>query len=100
MNQFIRAILRLVTLAAHTEAINLLAVEVRVNSNLLTKLIDAQKIQSSALGRIIAKVDPFYGTQLDELSKERRAESDRISNAAIDRITAEAKARAPHNHGM
>lgn len=66
----------------------------------IRRLIDAQKIQSSALGRIIAKVDPFYGTQGDELSKERRAESDRISNAALDRIIAEAKARTAHNQGM
>lgn len=65
----------------------------------IRRLRQDQIIQSAALARIVAKVDPHYATQGDELSPERRAESDRISKMAIDRLYAEAKARDAYNQG-
>jgi|HubBroStandDraft_2_1064218.scaffolds.fasta_scaffold166512_2 hypothetical protein len=59
----------------------------RVHMNIIT--------HHDALGRIIAKLDPLYG--VDEQDPARRAESDRISRQAMERLEAEAKARAPYN---
>lgn len=53
-------------------------------------------ITNNALGRVIAKVDPRF--LQDPLSKEARAESDRIGQEALRRIEAEHMARR-HTEG-
>lgn len=54
-------------------------------------LAQAFHIQSLALGRIIALLDPMF--VIPETHPLRRADSDRISKAVIDKLTAEALAR-------
>lgn len=57
----------------------------------LTVKLEQLRAIEPALGRIIAKLDPIYGTS--DLSAAKRAESDRIGEEAIHRIQAEDKAR-------
>lgn len=59
--------------------------------NDILRRMDKLNTFEPALGRIIAKLDPIYGTS--DFSEAKRAESDRIGEEAIRRIQAEDKAR-------
>jgi hypothetical protein len=58
------------------------------NSVEIANLRDTIQIHNAALGRVIAKLDPMYAQ--DEINNpQRRAESDRLGEAAIARIRAD-----------
>jgi hypothetical protein len=58
------------------------------------EVVDTRALLSAALGRVIAKLDPYYARREEiDLDPARKAESDAIGNAVIERLKAEAKAR-------
>jgi hypothetical protein len=52
-------------------------------------------VQSRALGRVIAKIDPLIAVPEDDPKSPRRAESDAIGDAVIKRLMGEFKASNP-----
>jgi hypothetical protein len=62
----------------------------------LTKLRTHLQIHNDAIARIITKLDQHLAR--DPQSPEMRAESAEISKLALERIAAEAAARAPYNY--
>jgi len=53
----------------------------------VAKLEEANRVLLSGLGRVIAKIDPYYG--MSEFDPERKAESNRIGDMVIKRLKGE-----------
>lgn len=65
--------------------------QLRDQLNDMQVTIERQKINSLALGRIIAKLDPSYGQDYNDPNV--RAESDKLGQRAITTLIAEENAR-------
>ena len=53
----------------------------------VAKLEEANRVLLSGLGRVIAKIDPYYG--MSEFDPERKAESNKIGDMVIKRLRGE-----------
>lgn len=82
-----------VMMADHAAIINYLA---RIEGSLFSARSETRAI-SSALGRIVAKLDPTFVKS--EFDQDRKAESDRLGEEAIKRLKAEDWARR-HTEGF
>lgn len=78
---------------------SLIARRLQVNGIILARIEKHVIPLGPGIGRLVAKIDPHYAT-FDPFDPKTREESDAISERVLNNISAEAKAREPHNHGQ